>query len=148
MKNFSSLVVGLLICFASAFLPIQKAEAQKASVSITNAGVTGNGLARDTVTNTAVKWWATPYNFSGPQAFVSIQIDITKISGTLGGTIVPTASNNGTGYGIAGSGSYTVLDQTSQTATLIAPAGFNYYGFRWTGTGTMSGSAVSTVTRR
>jgi hypothetical protein len=124
------------------------AEAQKSAISVTNAGVTGNGLARDTVTNTAVKWWGSSIALPGAQAYVTIQVDITKISGTLGGTIVPTASNNGTGWGIAGAGTYTVLDQTSQTVTLVAPAGFNYYGWRWTGTGTMSGSAVGTVTRR
>jgi hypothetical protein len=134
-----------LLLVAATFLG---ASAQKAAVSITNAGVTGNGLARDTVTNTAVKWWASSFSLTGAQAYVTIQVDITKISGTLGGTLVPVASNNGVGYGLAGSGSYTVLDQSAQTATLVAPAGFNYYGFRWTGTGTMSGSAVGTITRR
>lgn len=137
-----------LIAFPMALLTGSQVKAQKAVVSITTAGVTGNGLARDTVTNTAVKWFAAPYNFAGPQAYVTIQVDLTKISGTMGGTIVPTSSNNGVGYGVAGSASYTVLDQTSQTATIVAPAGFNYYGFRWTGTGTMSGSAVGTITRR
>lgn len=130
---------------AVAFLGVQ---AQRSAVSITYAGVTGNALNRDTVTNTAVKWWGSSYNQAGPQAYVTIQVDITKISGTLGGTLVPVASNNATGWGLAGSGSYTVLDLSAQTATLVAPAGFNYYGFRWTGTGTMSGSAVGTVTRR
>lgn len=136
------------MAFTFALFATSQVQAQKASVSITTAGVTGNGLARDTVTNTAVKWFAAPYNFVGSQALVTIQVDLTKISGTLGGTIVPVASNNGVGYGIAGSASYTVLDQTSQTAVISAPAGFNYYGFRWTGTGTMSGSAVGTITRR
>jgi hypothetical protein len=99
---------------------------------------TGNGLALDTVTNTAVKHMA--IGAPGVAASITIQVNVTKISGTLGGTIIPVASNDGVSYYANGSGTFTVTDVPSQGINFSVPVGWRYYGVRWTGTGTMSGS--------
>lgn len=101
-----------------------------------------NGLTRDTVTNTATKILA-----NRPPVYtmaITIQVDITKISGTLGGTLTPVVSNDGTTYYSVSSTTsrdtaYTVPDASGGYAYNM-PLGWRYYGVRWTGSGTMAGS--------
>lgn len=134
-----------LLCFL-----VSLATASCFSQVPTSAISSGNSLARDTVTNTAAKTWFMPtaVKFSGEQKLVSLQVDITRISGTAGGTVVPLASLDGVTFGVIGSGSFTPTDVASQTAVFVVPTGFLYYGFRYTGTGTMSCSAVGKVLRK
>jgi hypothetical protein len=107
-----------------------------------------NGYVRDTVTNTGAKVLFT--RVSGGLSYVTIQVDITKISGTLGGTLIPVASNDGvTYYDISNlttenrDTAYTVTNTASQGYIYKCKPGFKYYGVKWTGTGTMSGSLVA-----
>lgn len=107
-----------------------------------------NGYVRDTVTNTGAKVLFT--RVTGGQAYISIQVDITKISGTLGGTLTIVASNDGVTYYDIGNlttenrdTAYTVTNTASQGYIYRCKPGFKYYGVRWTGTGTMSGSFVA-----
>ena len=133
MKKF--LYSSLLIILVSAFIS-PHVNAQTSLIS------TGNSLARDTVTNTASKTWSA--RISGPKTAVTIQVDVTKISGTLAGSLTAVVSNDGTTYYASGS-AYTVTDVSSQGTTFSPPLGWRYYGIKWTGTGTMSGSAVSKI---
>jgi hypothetical protein len=138
MKKHLSLIV-CLVALAMAFLP-QKTEAQ---VSTRNVISTTNSLARDTVTNAAAKIWMTPaLSYANT---VTIQVDVTKISGTLGGTVIPVGSNDGVTFYAAGAGTFTVTDVASQGILFAPPVGYTYYGVKWTGTGTMSGSLKATL---
>lgn len=107
-----------------------------------------NGLARDTVTNTATETWSV--HIPGSQKTIGIQVIITKISGTAGGTIVLQASTDGTNY-------FTVPGSDTATATNVASQSFGweienskwpYYQLLYTGTGTMSVSAIAKAVAR
>lgn len=111
---------------------------------------TGNSLARDTVTNTATKTWALAVT-SAPKT-ITIQVDYTKISGTLAGSITPVASNDGATF-------WSVSSRVTRDTTLAVgnasggynysmPPGWRYYGIQWTGTGTMSGSLVAKLSAK
>lgn len=136
------LLAGLMVAIAAmaVFIP-EKSEAQ-----VINLISTGNSLARDTVTNTAAKNLVTI--LKGYKATVGIQVDVTKISGTLAGTLIPVCSNDGVNYYAAGAGTFTVTDVASQGVLFAPPLGYVYYGVRWTGTGTMSGSFVAKLVAR
>jgi hypothetical protein len=122
----------------------QKAEAQTSLTSSVNS------LARDTITNTGTAVWS-----AGPVLYntaVTIQVDYTKISGTLAGTITPVASNDGTTF-------YSVSSRVTRDTALAVgnasggynysmPSGWRYYGVQWTGSGTMSGSLVAKLNRK
>lgn len=140
MKKYFKLALPLIIALAM-ILPAVSTQAQVMSLIST-----GNGLARDTVTNAGVKNLVKvlPSN----KATIAIQVDITKISGTLAGTVIPVASNDGVTFYAAGSSSFTVTDVASQGVLFNPPLGFAYYGVRWTGTGSMAGSFVAKILAR
>ena len=131
------LAVGTLTAYNS--------QAQVALVSPTY----GNTI--DTVTNTAAK--VLYKKVVGNKATITITVNITKISGTLGGTLIPIGSNDGvnfydiTGYTSADA-ALTVTDVVSQGKAYQCKLGYQYYGVRWTGTGTMSGSFTATLLAR
>lgn len=110
-------------------------KAQTALISPTY----GNPL--DTVVNTAVKvLWV---KVTGYRETVTITANLTKISGTMGGTLVPIGSNDGVNfYDISQKGSDTVTVANVATAgkAYNCQRGYQYYGVQWTGTGTMSAS--------
>jgi len=135
------LFLGIAALIALATLAPAKAEAQTVSLVSTS-----NGLTKDTVTNTAAKILAK--QVAGYKATVTIQIDITKISGTLGGTLIPVGSNDGVKWYAAGSSTFSVTDVASQGTLFAPPLGYAYYGVQWTGTGTMSGSFVAKLVAR
>ena len=139
MKKFLLLItmaIGLI-----ATMPLQS-EAQTPMVG-------ANSLTTDTVTNTASKTLV--LKVPGYHSSVTIQVDITKISGTLGGTLVPIASNDGTTYydcSASSSDTVTVANSESQGKLYSMPPGYLYYGVKWTGTGTMSGSFTAKLLAR
>lgn len=102
-----------------------------------------NGSGLDTVTNTGVKiLWV---SLNGYRETITATINITKISGTLAGTLVPVASNDGVNFypatGVTPSDTaLTVTNLASLGKNYNFPRGFAYYGVQWTGVGTMSGS--------
>ena len=119
----------------------------QAQTSLTGA----NSLSIDTVTNTATKTMTG--KVSGYQGTVTIQVDVTKISGTLAGTLTPIASNDGTTfYSVASRTSrdtaVTVTDVSAQGYNFSMPGGYLYYGVKWAGSGTMSGSFKATLIAR
>lgn len=137
MKLIKNIVM-LVLTFAPMFL-----GAQTNPVTMTNP----NGLTIDTVTNTGSEG---PYfKAVGPNRNkVNITLEVTKISGTVGGTIVLQASNNPTydaatfatikNWGI--DSSVTATNATNNYNFSDYTGSFVYYRVLWTGTGTMSAS--------
>ncbi len=124
------------------------ASAQVSAQSPLVGGTYGNAI--DTVTNTAaVKKYVIVKN---SQSTLGIQAVVTKISGTMGGTAFPIASNDGINFkSIAASSADTVTWTSSASAqtflwtfpkvnSTTAYAPYLYYGVQFTGTGTMSAS--------
>ncbi len=101
----------------------------------------------DTVSNTGTATWFTT---SGSQfSNYSLQINITKISGTVGGTLMVVYSNDGTNwYSFAGDSTITPTDATGSYGWQLRDISAPYIGVKWTGTGTMSGSASATLNPR
>lgn len=149
MKNRIFIIA---ILASAMFLGVsQKSEAQitlgNQTVSLRNS----SSLTRDTVTNTAAHVMS--YQVKGAQKSITIQVDVTKITGTLAGTIVPVGSNDGVtfyvitdAYGAAAS--YTVTDVSTQGKCFNIPTGYPYVGVLWTGSGTMSGSFTAKLFSR
>ena len=131
--------------FAVGLLTAPKIDAQVALVSPTY----GNTI--DTVTNTGTKvLWK---KVTGYKETITITANITSISGTLGGTLIPIVSNDGVNFynGTAATVSdsaYTVTNTASQGKAFTCKRGFQYYGVQWTGTGTMSGSFTGVLLAR
>lgn len=120
-----------------------KSKAQIALVSPTYDNT------KDTVTNTASKvLWK---QVNGYKETVTIAVNVTSISGTLGGTIVPIASNDGTNFydiSTVSKDTFTVTNTATQGKAYYLQRGYKYYGVKWTGTGTMSGSFTGTLLAR
>lgn len=129
MKN---LFLSLIAAFAVTVSSVNVAQAQVSDM------VSSDNFTTDTVTNTGTAYLS--LKLSGYYA-VSIQVNVTKISGTLGGTIVLQGSLDGTNYvTIPSSGSLTVTNVTSQGYLWnYANSPYLYYRVLATGTGTMSG---------
>lgn len=101
-----------------------------------------NGLVLDTVTNAGTETWT--LKVPGYKKVVAAQVVITKISGTLGGTVTLQGSLNGVNFVAIPSQTYTATDVASQSAIFtLDNSKYVYYRISWTGTGTMSASARS-----
>lgn len=108
------------------------------NAQVTTLSWSGYGNALDTVTNTGTKYASVTVGTTPNKAF-SIVVKVTKISGTVGGTISWQGSNNGTDY--ATITTTTATDATANYSYAIyTPAAYKYYRVSWTGTGTMSAS--------
>lgn len=138
MKKYLKGLFSVLLLLAFALAPTEKTDAQTLQINLVS---TTNSLTRDTVTNAGVVILQAPVR--GRTEQIGIQVTITKISGTLGGTLIPVASNDGTNFYAAGAGTLTVADVASQGILFAPPLGYAYYGVRWTGTGTMAGSFIA-----
>lgn len=110
---------------------------------------TPNALGLDTVTNAAAK--AGVIKISGYMKTVAVQVTVTKISGTVGGSAALQGSLDGvTYYNVTGATALTLTDVASQGQiwSLVDP-GYQYYRVLVTGTGTMSVSfSDSAISRR
>jgi hypothetical protein len=109
----------------------------------------GNGTGLDSVTNAGVKILSKV--LTGYRETVTATIAVTKISGTLGGTIIPVGSDDGVNFhSIAQVTKDTVTVPNSATYTygVSFQRGWRYYGIQWTGTGTMVGSFSGTLVAR
>lgn len=135
MKRIISL---LIISFTLAALaPTVEVKAQTDMITASY----GNTL--DTVSNTGTK--VLYAKVKGYKETITAIVTLTRISGTLGGTLKPVVSSDGvTWYDATGATAsdtaYTVTNSASQGKQFTFKRGFVYYGLQWTGTGTMSGS--------
>jgi len=136
MKKF---ILGLLVCFA--LCSTQNASAQSSAYTMT-----GNG---DTITNAGTK--TNTLKLADGYATVSVQSVVTKISGTVAGTLTLQGSNDGTNY-VTCDTTYISLGVATATATNVATQShvFNlnrnpylWYRVSYTGSGTMAAKMSS-----
>lgn len=130
MKNLFKigiLAVTLFICSVTA-----KAQSNTGYfASATNA----SGL--DTVTNTATK--TQTLALAGGWDVVTIQVAITKISGTVGGTLTLKGSVDGIAYTTIGS-AVTPTDTTAAYSFSVNPSTYAKYQISYTGATTQAAS--------
>jgi len=130
----------LIIILIAAFCFSFAANSQATTLSWS-----GYGNALDTVTNAGTKYASV--SVGSPASAFSIVVKVTKISGTVGGTISWQGSNDGTNYA-------TITTTTPSDASanysyaIYTPAAYRYYRVSWTGTGTMSASIAGTSFQR
>lgn len=94
--------------------------------------------ATDTITNTTVKYQYGIVN--GSNVHFTIQATLTKISGTVAGTVKPQGSVDGVNYvDITGQTAFTLTDVASQTCAFpILSSPYQYYRVVVTPSGTQS----------
>jgi hypothetical protein len=104
--------------------------------------------ALDTLTNAV----ATPLTkfLAAPYSTVTVAVSVTKISGTVAGTVTLTGSIDGvTYYAISGASALTLTDVASQgTLWVLTGNPYSYYKVLGTGSGTMSASISAKVLPR
>lgn len=116
----------------------------KSQTTMTNP----NGLALDTVSNSTAE--GPTITIGGFRSTVSFVMLITKISGTVAGTVTLQGSNNiSKGWqNITGSNdqvTFTLTDATQSVVLSQAPKRFLHYRVLITGSGTMSASYSATA---
>lgn len=117
----------LIIMLVSVF-----AVATHAQTAMTNP----NGLALDTVSNSTAEGPLLQVN--NYKSTVSIVLLVTKISGTVAGSVKWQGSNDGVSYATISSDTLTDATNTYQFSDV--PKKFMYYKALITGTGTLSAS--------
>jgi hypothetical protein len=144
MKNF--LFIAVLLIAASAFNIETKAQSKTLLSPYT--------LSSDTVTNTGTAY-LTVRASQNNTSYTTVQVVVTKISGTVGGTISLQGSVDGSSYKALN----TEETQTALATITAADASgvyhwrlrgnpFQYYRVSWTGTGTMAASFTSQLLHR
>jgi hypothetical protein len=113
------------------------ASAQLTQIRPTALTTTSYGNALDTVTNTATKL-TTPFRVSNWHTGVTAHVVVTKISGTVGGSIALQGSMDGTNWSTVGSAS--TPSDASANYSFNTTAAWYYYRISYAGTGTMSAS--------
>ncbi len=100
-------------------------------------------VATDTITDSIVKYQYAIVN--GSNVHFTIQSTLTKISGTVAGTVKPQGSVDGVNYvDIAGITAFTLTNVTSQTCAFpIIASPFQYYRVVVTPSGTQSTKIAS-----
>lgn len=103
-------------------------------------------LTLDTVTNTGVVY-LTSTRITGAAQTTTIQVNVTKIGGTVGGTISLQGSLDGTNFKALNTAetqtalaTITATDASNVYHWRLNNSPFLYYRVSWTGTGTMSAS--------
>lgn len=133
----------------SAFALICSVSASAQTSTQPNLVSTGNGLTKDTVTNTGVKVLGA--HLPGSNITVTLSFQTVNISGTQGGTAIPVASGDGVNYypcGVVFGPSSVTVSSSQLGGVFDVPPGYAYYGVQWTGSGTMSGSITGKVLGR
>jgi len=103
--------------------------------------------ALDTVTNSGTSYITTAVVSPAPAVTSTIWVSVTKISGTVGGTITLQGSLDGTNFKAlytlntaTALPTFTATDATNTYHWIITGSPMRYYRVSWTGTGTMSAS--------
>jgi len=120
------ILIGMLFC-GLAFI----GQSQNTVTTMTGSG--------DTITNATPDAVLLPVNYTHEN--LSVQIRVTKISGTVAGTAILSASNDGVNYVAIGSDTLTLTDVTTNTKIWpLTNANYLYYKVTVTGSGTMTAS--------
>lgn len=140
MKKF--VLIGLIFAGLMAMIPTISAEAQMYSPKLLTTTSYGNTL--DTVSNTATKV-TTPSDglIQNWKNGLTAEVVVTKISGTVGGTLALQGSMNGTDWVTIGTAT-TPTDATNNYG-FNTTVRYYYYRISWAGTGTMSASFKSYI---
>lgn len=100
------------------------------------------GMARDTVTNTGTAYVS--LHNPGAKSQITVRVTITKVSGTVAGTITLMGSFDGTTYkalvapnSATALATYTAADATGVYDWILADNPYNYWRVSYTGAGTM-----------
>jgi len=114
----------------------------------------GTLLETDTVTNTATNYVTTPILSAKPAAYTSIVVVVTKISGTVGGTITLMGSIDGTNFTALNTeetstalATKTAADASAVLNWRIKGSYYAYYRVSWAGTGTMAATLAARLYR-
>jgi hypothetical protein len=135
--------IGFLILFVmSAFVALS----QNTFYQPLTAGPSGPKINLDTVTNTATNY-LTSYAQGKQAVSTTVWVTVTKISGTVAGTITLQGSLDGTNFKAANTSdsqtalaTVTATDATNTYHWRLAGNPYNYYRISWTGAGTMAAS--------
>jgi len=111
-------------------------------------------LTSDTVVNAATVTLTTSPKLSDLNAPTTIWVSVTKISGTVGGTISLQGSLDGTNFKAINTpetqtalATITATDATNTYHWRLNSSPFLYYRVSWTGTGTMSARFSAQIMR-
>lgn len=114
----------------------------------------GTNLTIDTVTNTGTSYVTTRKMADLNVTYTTIQVNVTKISGTVGGTISLQGSLDGTNFKALNTAetqtalaTVTATDATNVYHWRLNGSPFLYYRVSWTGTGTMAASFGAKIYR-
>jgi len=111
-------------------------------------------IASDTVSNSGTAFLSTVAISPAPATTTTIWVGVTKISGTVGGTITLQGSIDGTNWKALNTvGTQTALatitatDASNTYHWILQGSPMPYYRVTWTGTGTMSASFTAKLFR-
>lgn len=111
-------------------------------------------VTSDTVTNTGTAYLSTALITPAPAVTTTIWVAVTKISGTVGGTITLQGSIDGTNWKALNTpntqtalATITAADASGTYHWIISGSPMPYYRVSWTGTGTMSASFTAKMYR-
>lgn len=114
----------------------------------------GTNLTIDTVTNTGTSYVTSRKLSDLSASYTTIQVNVTKISGTVGGTISLQGSLDGTNFKALNTAetqtalaTITATDATNVYHWRLNGSPFLYYRVSWTGTGTMAASFGAKIYR-
>ena len=107
----------------------------------------GSSIASDTVANAGTSYISTRLVSPAPAVTSTIWVTVTKISGTVGGTISLQGSLDGTAWKAVNTpntatalATFTASDASATYHWVISGSPFLYYRVNYVGTGTMSAS--------
>lgn len=107
----------------------------------------GTNIQSDTVVNTATAFVTTRRAVQERAAYTVIQVNVVKISGTVGGTLTLLGSTDGVNFSAfrtietaTALATHTAADATAAYHWRITGCPFPFYRVQYTGTGTMSAS--------
>jgi hypothetical protein len=140
MRKTNLLIVGLVALLSIA----SNAQVAPFFNPLSTAGVFPQS---DTVINTATAFITSRALRDVPVLYTTVQVNVTKISGTVGGTISLLGSLDGVNYKAivtretqTALATVTAADATSAYHWRLDGSPYLYYRVSWTGTGTMSAS--------
>ena len=147
MKNIILIALTVVALIATPFIETKAQGVSRSFLSPYN-------LTSDTVTNGGTAY----LTIKGTQlntSYTTVQVVVTKISGTVGGTISLQGSVDGTSYKALNTAetqtalaTITATDASNVYHWRLNGNPFNYYRVSWTGTGTMAASFTSQLFHR
>jgi len=137
MKNLFILLFVGLVAFSTSF----SAQGQVYTM------LQPYGSSIDTVTNSGTAYVSTVAVSPAPATTTTFWVSVTKLTGTVGGTISLQGSIDGTNWKAlyalntaTALATFTATDATNTYHWIISGSPMPYYRVSWTGTGTMSAS--------